>query len=150
MAGLQRRFAAGRLLVPLPAAERPEVRQLPGVQRRHLISAGGLTGCFGLAQAQRAMGCFACSAVTELAAGERIGFRDTCSAFDADLHVCLNCVHYDPGAYNRCRESSAEWVSDRERANRCEYFVFGEPAEHSTSAESETARDALVGLFKKP
>jgi len=96
------------------------------------------------------MGCFACNAVVELAAGERIGFRETCSGCDADLHVCLNCVHHDPAAYNQCRESSGEWVSDRERANRCDYFAFGEAAERTANTGSETATAALDALFKKP
>ncbi len=95
------------------------------------------------------MGCFACSAAVELAAGERVGFRDTCSACDADLHVCLNCVHYDSSAYNQCRESSAEWVSDRERANRCDYFALGDSSDRAAGLQSEDARAALDGLFKK-
>ena len=95
------------------------------------------------------MGCFACSAGVELAAGERVGFRDTCSACDADLHVCLNCVHHDSGAYNQCREPNAEWVSDRERANRCDYFALGESGDGPAHAEPQDARAALGALFKK-
>jgi len=108
-----------------------------------------LTGRFGLEQAHRAMGCFACSAAVELAAGERVGFRETCSACDADLHVCLNCVHYDSGAYNQCREPNAEWVSDRERANRCDYFAFGDSGDRAARSDPPDARAALDTLFKK-
>jgi hypothetical protein len=108
-----------------------------------------LTGCSGLEQAHWAMGCFACGAAVELAAGERVGFRDTCSACDADLHVCLNCVHYDSGAYNQCREPNAEWVSDRERANRCDYFALGDSGDGPAHAEPQDARAVLDALFKK-
>ena len=96
------------------------------------------------------MDCFSCNAAVELAAGERIGFRDTCEKCDSDLHVCLNCIHYDSNAYNQCREPNAEWVSDRERANRCEYFAVGDRPRGSAGAEPARARAALDDLFKKP
>jgi len=110
----------------------------------------GLTGSSGLAQSAGGMGCFSCSAAVELAAGERIGFRDTCDKCDADLHVCLCCIHHDSNAYNQCRESNAEWVSDRERANRCDYFTYGDRSHDSASAEQARARTTLDDLFKKP
>jgi len=91
--------------------------------------------------------CFACGRAVELASGERVGFRDTCSGCSADLHVCRNCLHHDPTAYNECRESSAERVSQRERANRCDYF---RPGEGSGNPAETPARDALDELFKKP
>ncbi len=85
-----------------------------------------------------------------LAAGERVGFRDTCASCDADLHSCHNCAHHDPAAYNECRESSAERVSVRDRANRCDYFA---PAERRgdgrAGREKQAARSALDDLFKK-
>ena len=89
------------------------------------------------------MRCFGCGAVRELASGARIGFRDSCETCDVDLHVCLNCVHHDPAAYNECRESSAERVADRDRANRCEYFRprAGEAAAGGAGAASDPMRD---------
>lgn len=95
------------------------------------------------------MQCFACGAAIEVAPGERIGFRDDCPGCGADLHVCRNCVHHDPGAYNECRESSAEWVRDRERANRCEYFAPGERAGGEAATTADRARSRLDDLFKK-
>ncbi len=96
------------------------------------------------------MSCFSCTAAVELATGERIGFRDTCEKCDADLHVCLNCVHYDSNAYNQCREPNAEWVSDRERSNRCDHFAYADRPRGSAGAEPARARSALEELFKKP
>jgi hypothetical protein len=93
--------------------------------------------------------CHACSERSELGSGERVGFHDTCPRCSADLHVCLNCVHRDAGAYNGCREPSAERVLDPARANRCEYF---RPADRTTDA-SESTRSAALGdleaLFRK-
>lgn len=93
------------------------------------------------------MACFQCGRSISLAAGERVGFRDTCEHCSADLHVCKNCVHHDPSAYNECRESSAERVSDRDRANRCDYFAPGERATGETTEARD--RSALEALFKK-
>jgi hypothetical protein len=91
------------------------------------------------------MRCFGCGTAVELASGERIGFRDTCPRCGRDLHVCRNCAHHDPAAYNECREPSAERVGDRERGNRCDYFAPGEAA---LPAGPQAARSRLDALFK--
>jgi hypothetical protein len=96
-----------------------------------------------------AVRCFSCGNETPLAAGERIGFRDSCARCGADLHVCRNCLHHDPAAYNECRESSAERVGDRERANRCDWFAPGEGGGGAGFAAARKARADLEGLFKK-
>ena len=93
--------------------------------------------------------CFACGSGVELATGERIGFRETCAHCSADLHVCRNCAHHDPTAYNECREPGAERVGDRERANRCDWFRPRDGAEPSAGDERARARAALDDLFKK-
>jgi hypothetical protein len=96
------------------------------------------------------MRCFSCNAEVALSAGERVGFRDECESCHTDLHACLNCAHYDASAYNECRESSAERVSDRDRANRCEYFAPGDAGtDAGTGGGREVAMDLLEGLFKK-
>lgn len=95
------------------------------------------------------MRCFACDASLELASGARVGFRDSCESCAADLHVCRNCVHHDPTAYNECRESNAERVGERERANRCEYFRPVETAASEGTTPAANARAALDSLFKK-
>ena len=95
------------------------------------------------------MKCFSCDDAIGLAAGERVGFRDTCDKCNADLHVCRNCDFHDPSAYNECRESSSERVSDRERANRCDYFSPGEGGGGAAAASATRARTDLDALFKK-
>ncbi len=95
------------------------------------------------------MRCADCNAEITLGSVDRIGFRDTCDACDADLHTCHNCRHHDPAAYNECHEPNAERVSQRDRANRCDWF---EPGDQS-GGEGPRARDAaktdLEALFKK-
>jgi hypothetical protein len=95
------------------------------------------------------MRCFACNEEIAVRAPERVGFRDTCPRCGADLHVCRNCAHHDPAAHNQCREPNAEWVADRERANRCEWFAPGERAGGAAARPAGSARAALDALFKK-
>jgi hypothetical protein len=91
------------------------------------------------------MNCHACNAPIEMAAGERVGFRDSCDRCDADLHVCLCCAHHDPSAYNECREAGSERVSQRDRANRCDWFA---PGGMGAGGREESLSD-LEALFKK-
>ncbi len=95
------------------------------------------------------MRCHACDAEVPLATGERVGFRDECERCGSDLHCCRNCAHHDPTAYNECRESQAERVDDRERANRCDWFRPGGARGGGLAEERAQARSALEGLFKK-
>lgn len=94
------------------------------------------------------MQCQACQTEIPLASGESVAFRDACDRCRADLHICLNCAHYDATTYNECRESSAERILDKDRANRCEYF---RPANrvHATGSGREDAMADLEKLFKK-
>ena len=89
--------------------------------------------------------CFKCSQVTSFSGG--VGFRDDCEHCGEDVHVCLNCRFYDPGAYNECKESSAEVVRDKERANFCEYFQSGSGAGGQQKKDELLA--AAESLFKK-
>jgi hypothetical protein len=92
------------------------------------------------------MKCWNCAA--EIDTRQRVEFRASCPSCDRALHVCKNCTHYDPGYYNQCRETSAERVVDKERANFCEFFA---PAGNKTKSidASSSARDQLEALFKK-
>jgi len=94
------------------------------------------------------MHCGSCGTAIELASGERIAFRDCCPRCSGDLHACRNCCHHDPGAYNECREPNAERVSDRERANRCDWFVPRAVAGSTKREPSAGGRAALDALFK--
>lgn len=77
----------------------------------------------------------------------RIGFRDVCPHCHSDAHVCLNCAFYDEGSHHECRESSAEWVKNKDKANVCEYFRLATSS--SSAAQKVDALSALDALFKK-
>lgn len=95
------------------------------------------------------MQCFSCQTTKQLTGGERVGFRDTCDACHADLHVCMNCAFYDAGAYNECREPQAERVLDKERTNRCDYFAPANASRGAVASDKAKQRAALDALFKK-
>ena len=82
---------------------------------------------------------------------DRIGRRETCPKCDADLHACVNCRHYSPGAHNDCNETQAEWVKEKERANFCDYFEPRRGGGRSNDGKNRQndARTRFEDLFKK-
>ena len=71
----------------------------------------------------------------------------TCTACGADLHVCRTCQFFDPTVANACRETVAERVTDKMRANFCGYLVprLG-PAATQAAGADRSALDQLFGL----
>ncbi len=78
---------------------------------------------------------------------DKVGRQDVCTHCQHDLHCCKQCRFYDQTAYNDCNEPQAERVIDKEKANFCEYFVFGPDAK--VSSEKEDTMSKLEDLFKK-
>ena len=76
--------------------------------------------------------------------------RDTeCAQCGRALHACVQCRHYDPHAHNKCREPQAEWVTDRERGNFCDYFSLSPAGRAGTAKDrAQGARSKLDQLFK--
>jgi hypothetical protein len=96
--------------------------------------------------------CFHCksSVPIPISSGRAVvAFRESCPKCGADLHVCLTCKFYDSGAHHECRESSAEWVKDKEKANKCEYFVPSDQGGTSGGDAKASALADLDALFKK-
>ena len=95
------------------------------------------------------MYCWKCGTRVEHTPHSKFSRKDTCHHCDIDLHVCKNCKFHDPTVHNQCRETQAEWVSKKERANFCDYFV---PSElrifDSTKTDSRDSRSAFDSLFK--
>jgi len=77
-----------------------------------------------------------------------VAFRAVCPHCSSDLHTCHHCSFFDPSAYRECRESSAEWVKDKERANRCEYFSVKSSSGGDADKSQQAAKSALDDLFK--
>jgi hypothetical protein len=71
-----------------------------------------------------------------------------CPACRTDLHVCRLCRFYDTRAAKSCRETIAEEVKDKDRANFCEYFQERANAYTPRSDDGvAAARDQLDAMF---
>ncbi len=91
--------------------------------------------------------CYACGAEWPVLGGT-VGRRDECAKCRADLHVCRNCVHYDPVAYNECREPQADVVREKDRSNFCDYFEPGSGG-RAVADKKKDLLAAAEALFKK-
>ena len=78
---------------------------------------------------------------------------EECRQCHAELHVCKMCEWYSISVAKHCRETVAEEVKDKERANFCDYFKPRPDAysvgnvDAATKAQAEL--DALFGGGKK-
>jgi hypothetical protein len=94
--------------------------------------------------------CHHCGAHLQFESGY-ISRTEECPQCGADVHSCLNCVNYDTAAHNRCREPQAEWVTDREKANFCDFFTPNKSGKGDPRASGvvQEAKSAFENLFKK-
>ncbi len=90
--------------------------------------------------------CFSCR--KKNSSQGKIGFRDECLQCRSDLHVCKNCEFYDKKVYNECRETSADVVREKERANFCDFFSPGQSGA-GLNDEKTRLQAAAESLFKK-
>ena len=92
--------------------------------------------------------CYYCGNLTT----EKITRSLLCPHCRRELKVCLNCKSYKKDAHWDCEESISEQVTDKERANFCDYFVYApkinkEKQEKNQKAKTE-AKDNFLKLFK--
>ncbi len=74
--------------------------------------------------------------------------RDQCPECFAELHVCRMCLHFDASVPRQCREDGAEDVTEKERANFCDWFKPSAQAfDPQRKSQADAARDALDALF---
>lgn len=73
--------------------------------------------------------CRACGRETLI--GDVVGRRDNCDHCGAALRSCIQCRHHDEAYSNDCRETQAEVVPDKEKANFCDFY---QPAQGGTEA----------------
>lgn len=90
--------------------------------------------------------CFHCK--KELPVSSPISRRESCPFCESHLHCCKNCDFYDEKSYNECRESSAERILDKEKANFCDYFSFSKKTTKQADENKKSALDQLNSLFK--
>lgn len=94
------------------------------------------------------MFCFHCGTQLEASGSGNFGRSETCPKCDSDVHVCLNCQHYDEQSYNQCREPQADRVLDKDRRNFCDYFSPAAQIRPRVADNKQDARKKLDDLFK--
>ncbi len=91
--------------------------------------------------------CYRCGAALS-ALSLPLSRRDQCPECSADLHVCRMCLYFDRAVQRQCREDGAEDVTEKERANFCDWFKPSETAfDPKRKSEADAAKEALASLF---
>lgn len=91
--------------------------------------------------------CYACHKKLDIEPTAKIVKNEECDYCYASLHCCRMCEYYKPSAYNECRESNAERILEKEKANFCEYFVL-KGGEIDKEKEKTDLISAANSLFK--
>ena len=76
-----------------------------------------------------------------------------CGKCGVDLHACIHCASFDPGATFECREVIRQRVSPKDAANDCTFFAPRRTVERETGSTPSTTtvssgRKAFDDLFK--
>jgi hypothetical protein len=90
--------------------------------------------------------CFHCGNKVQISS--EFGRREECPSCNNDVHSCKNCEFYDESSYNECKETQAEVVKEKERANYCDYFHLSTSDKHKTVVK-DNVLSAAEALFKK-
>jgi hypothetical protein len=68
------------------------------------------------------------------------------------MRVCKHCRFFLPGSRGDCRETNAEHIADKEKANFCDWFSFDQKFRTAGAAETAkaaaSAKTAFDDLFK--
>ena len=92
--------------------------------------------------------CYRCSKELSESFKIMMSRSDSCPHCMADIRCCKMCHFYDPKSYNECRESNADRITEKEKANFCDYFKFGPGTDDADKARSDALAKAAA-LFKK-
>jgi len=91
--------------------------------------------------------CYKCGTDIHIEHAERIPRSEECPKCFIAVRSCMMCHFHDSKAYNECREPMADRITEKEKANFCDFYKFGPQA--NPEAVKKDALDALNALFKK-
>jgi hypothetical protein len=78
-----------------------------------------------------------------------IAMDTRCTRCGADLHACVQCVHFDTGARFECVQKIEARVAPKDARNTCTLFDIQRRVERETSSPAPNdARKAFDDLFK--
>lgn len=66
--------------------------------------------------------CYYCKKNIPVIGDFKVMRTEDCPYCTRALHCCKMCKFYDARVYNECKESNADRVVDKEKANFCDYF----------------------------
>lgn len=90
--------------------------------------------------------CHSCNKDLGLAPEQKILRSEECPYCYASIHCCKMCKFYDPTTYNECRETSADRIVEKDKANFCDYFIL--KGSGGSGNEKEDLMAAANALFK--
>jgi NAD-dependent SIR2 family protein deacetylase len=96
--------------------------------------------------ADKKISCYACNKELDLNPGQKIIRSEECAYCYASLHCCKMCGFYDATAYNECKESSADRIVEKEKANFCDFFIL--KGGSGSGPEKDDLLSAADALFK--
>jgi len=91
--------------------------------------------------------CYHCQKTIPIIGSVKILRTEECPYCSTSLHCCRMCSFYDSRVYNECRESNAERIVDKEKANFCDYFNLSDGTHNKSSKED--LNNIAASLFKK-
>ncbi len=94
----------------------------------------------------QSLNCYHCAKSIPILSGV-IHRSDDCPYCGFSLRCCKMCKFYDPRSYNECRETIAERIVEKEKANFCDFFIPGSPV--NSNEVKDSAQKAFDALFKK-
>ncbi len=91
--------------------------------------------------------CYHCNKTIPILGAFKVTRTEECPYCSTSLHCCRMCTFYDPKVYNECRETNADRLVDKEKANFCDYFNLSDGSQAGPSADD--LKDLAASLFKK-
>lgn len=92
--------------------------------------------------------CYNCSETLILEVGKDVNRYENCTKCNASIRCCKMCEFYDKASYNECREPTSDRITDKEKANFCDFFKLS-PGGDINQNIKESAISAAESLFKK-
>lgn len=89
--------------------------------------------------------CARCGAVEST----EVGSASKCGKCGVELHACIHCDSFDPGARFECRQHISARIAPKDASNACALFAPRLQVERETGSTPPTsARKAFDDLFK--
>ncbi len=93
--------------------------------------------------------CYKCS--KKLTFSPPIARSEVCPHCGSDVRCCKNCNHFSVGSQYDCKEHVQELISDKERANFCDWFSLNATGSITNKdtfyTQVETAKNQFNSLF---